>query len=70
VAAGRLGHVDLGKTITTPMGGTIRLTGELVQITMHGPSVHLDIRTGRDVTFTVLLTPHQLVTITGKEAAA
>lgn len=69
VAAGRLGHVDLGKTITVPMGGPITLAGTLAAIAHGTDGVGLDLRLKGGPTFTVPLTPHTLVTITGKDAS-
>jgi hypothetical protein len=69
VAAGRLAHIDIGKTVAAPVSGHT-LTGELVELTVREEHVQLGIRLNGYTTFTVPVGPHQLVTITGKEAAA
>ena len=70
VEAGRLSHVDLGKTVTVPVGGPITLAGALAGIAHASDGVGLDLRLKGGPTFTVPLDPHTLVTITGKGAEA
>ena len=64
VEAGRLSHVDLGKTVEVP---TFGLSGELTMVAHQSHTASLWI-TPRRVSLD--LDPHTLVTITGKGAEA
>jgi hypothetical protein len=61
VEAGRLTHVDLGKTVEVPASG---YAGELTMVAHQSHTVELWIAPR---TWSLAVDPHTLVTITGKD---
>jgi hypothetical protein len=72
VTAGRLGNIDLGKTVTVPVTPTTTLSGPLREV-YHSPGIvwlSLDFArnlNAADTQARLALEPNQLVTITGKD---